>query len=278
MMDWMRFSFYIPSRLAVKHICRTNTENQTLEWISKLPLVEGSMPPSSSLGIVYTSCNDAYLWKYVKRLLYSVHQNSSAHHFHLHLYDPSSTAIDFLHEQEKLQNLSVSWEYTEHSPSILAVNGGLYYVMARFVRMWQFLRASRSPIFAIDADSVIKNNLAAAFSRQNGNDVAIFLRKRADPLRKVLGAALMAFPTELGLQFMRDCAAVFSYYILKGAWETIDQLIIYLVWRWYKRNVSGFQVGVLNKEYSDWKFHRDSFVWHAKGKRKLDESILKLSS
>ena len=264
---------YLKSRLAVGRICRANDDARSRALLEVLPPLEGETPPATGEGVIYTSCNDKYLDLYVRDLLRSAALHSPAQHFHLHMYDPSPSSLAYVQDLSSRQRLTLTWEHSEKGRVDLAMSGGMYFVCARFIRMWQFLDASRSQILAIDADAVVRNDLTQGFSRHQEADIALFFRhKRRNPLRKVLGAAVMLNPTPLALRFIRDCAAVFITYAREGGWEAIDQLILYLVWRWHRRHVPALRAGQLTLPYSDWTYDDDSYVWHAKGMRK-DASV-----
>ncbi len=151
----------------------------------------------------------------------------------------------------------------------MALEGTFYFQNVRFVRMWQIAKACQSPIFLVDGDAVVRNDTTEAIKKQKEEDVALFLRvKRRNPLRRLLASAVIINPTELGLNYARDCAAVFVPYILKGATEPIDQMLLHLVWRYHAKHVSGFRWANLDLPYSDWTYVDNSYVWHAKGSRK----------
>jgi len=265
----MRLPFYLSTRLTAVRICHANDDAAAYSAVGLLPPLEGNMPPKTDQGIIYTSCNDLYLDRYVLNLLRSARLHSPRQHFHLHLYDPAPDTRESVLALAEKQNLTVSWEYSSKAKTHVSMKGGMYFVCARFIRMWQLLDASRSQIFAIDADAMIRNDLTNGFSSQFSEDISLFLRRnRLNPLRKVLGAAVMINSTEIGLRFIRDCAVVCVYYIRAGGWEAIDQLILYLVWRWYDRYVAGFRCGELTMPFSDWHYSDNSYVWHAKGSRK----------
>ena len=75
-------------------------------------------------------------------------------------------------------------------------------------------------------------------------------------------------PSQIGHRFLHDCVGALLHHLEKGPEFHIDQLIIYLVWKWHSKNTTGFRCGQLSPAFSDWEFRSDSLVWHAKGVRK----------
>lgn len=266
-----RRSFYLRPRIDMRRTGRKNDENNTERLLAELPPLLGTMPPRAPQGILYTACNAPYLDQYVLDLIRSARLHSPDQHFHFHLFDPTPEAMDSLQEGIDRGGLSVSYESIEDAQIPIQVSGPVYYQVCRFVRLWQFVGAAQSPMFLVDADAMVRNDLTAAIEAQATRDIALFLRlKHRNIRRRVLAAAAMFFPTPLGLKFLRDCAAFMIPYLQKPAKEPIDQMLLYFAWRWYSKNVKGFNYGELTKPYSDWDYDDASFVWHAKGSRKKD--------
>lgn len=264
-----RYPRYFRPRFDAWRTCRKNSEEQTLELIDLLPPLEGDLPPACPRGFIYTSCNDPYLDLYGRDLIRSAQVKSPDQHFHLHLYDPTEASIRSLDKQVEQGKLTVTWDYHKQAKQPLALDGIFYFQNLRFIRMWQVLKASQSAMFLVDSDAVIRNDLSPAFDAQKDTDVSLYLRvKRRNPLRRLLASAVIINPTENGIRYARDCAAVFVPYLLNGATEPIDQMLLHLVWRWHSKNTAGFHYGELDKSYSDWTYEDESFVWHAKGPRK----------
>ena len=83
----------------------------------------------------------------------------------------------------------------------------------------------------VDADAIVGNDLTAGIQGHVGRDAALFLRlKHKHIRRRVLAAAAMVFPTESGLNFLRDCAASMIPYVQKPVKEPIDQMLLYFAW------------------------------------------------
>ena len=118
-------------------------------------------------------------------------------------------------------------------------------------------------------DSEIRCSLSDAVAEFQDQDVNLFLRLKApNEWSKVLAAAVICGPTALGRRFLRDVSAAVVYHLRNGPKYHIDQLILYFVWKWYTSEEQGFSAGTLTKSFSDWEFHDQSLVWHAKGPRK----------
>jgi len=266
-----RRSFYFWPRIDVRRTCRANSEENTLALLEQLPELEGSMPPHSPQGILYTACDAPYLDRYAHDLIRSATIHSPKQHFHFHLFDPTPEAMASLQEQIDGKRLTVSWEHVDKAKIPIQMKVSLYYQVCRFIRLWQFVRACQSPMLLVDADAIVRNDLSAGFQQHVGRDAALFLRlKHKNIRRRVLAAAAMVFPTELGLNFLRDCAAFMIPYAQKPTKEPIDQMLLYFAWHWHTRNVKGFDCSQLAKTYSDWDYSDSSLIWHAKGSRKKD--------
>ncbi len=266
-----RRSFYFSPRLVIRKTCGANDEDEARRRLSQLAPLEGTMPPPSPKGILYTACNAPYLDLYVRDLIRSASLHSPDHHFHFHLFDPTDAAMASLQEQIDSGHLTVSWEHTHKAATPILVSAPIYYQVCRFIRMWQFVESCRSPMFLVDADALIRNDVSKGFEAQRSKDVAMFLRvKHKNIRRRVLAAAFMAMPTKIGLRFLRDCSACMVPHVQKPSHEPIDQMLLYFVWRWFKKHVDDFNCGALAKTYSDWDYDSESYVWHAKGSRKKD--------
>jgi hypothetical protein len=225
------------------------------------------MAAPSPHGIVYACCNDSYFARYARNLIHSARENSPDQSLHLHLFDPEPSTLDSLEtaRAKSAGKLTFSWERLSRAGEPLRTTGGRYFVCARFVRLWQLLEAARSPILAVDSDTLIRNPLTQALRQHEREDVALYLRFGKLPWRRVMGGAVLAEPSPLGLRFMRDCASTFVEFIHAEVRDATDQLVLYLLWRWYERRVSGFRWGTLTRRFSDWRYEDASLVWHEKG-------------
>ena len=261
----MRLSFRLRARLRVRRICLGNTDDRAQALVATLGPLEGRMPLPSPHGILYACCNDSYFERYARVFIRSARENSPSQSLHLHLFDPSPSTLAALDSigSDAAFPLTFSWERLSRADA--ALTGGLYFVCARFVRLWQLLEAARSPILAVDCDTVIRNPLTHALRQHEREDIALYLRLEKPEWRRVLGAAVLARPTLVGRRFMRDCAATFVECIHSEALEATDQLILYLLWRWYQRHVPGFLCGALTRRFSDWHYEDASLIWHEKG-------------
>jgi hypothetical protein len=179
-----RRSFYFWPRIDVRRTCRANSEENTWALLEQLPELEGSMPPHSPQGILYTASNAPYLDLYVHDLIRSATIHSPKQHFHFHLFDPTPEAMASLQEQIDGKRLTVSWEHVDKVKIPIQVTGPIYYQVCRFIRLWQFVRACQSPMFLVDADAIVRNDLSAGIQEHVGRDAALFLRRKHENIRE----------------------------------------------------------------------------------------------
>jgi hypothetical protein len=264
--------YRLRARARVAAICRADDDRHALDALAALPPLEGVLPGPQAQGIIFTSCDEVYFHRYGLNFVRSAIERSGEQAVHLHLFDPSPMSLGLMERtaaKAAAGPVTFSWERTDLARDAPGTPLGRYCVLVRFVRLWQALRASGSPILALDTDAVVRRSFTAAMADHRGDDVALFLRPTASrEWRRALAAALLAAPTELGRRFMRDCAASMAALLGQETHTSVDQLVIYLVWRWYRRRMNGFHCGRLTQTYSDWAYRDDSLVWHAKGHRK----------
>ena len=248
-------------------------ETQAATILGRLGRLEGGLPPANPAGIVFTSCNDRYFRPYALHFARSALRFSPAQGCHLHLVDPGAETLGLA---EGLRSgggtagrFSYSFERTATAADPARAGQTRYIICTRFARVWQLLLATGSPILALDADSLVRRPLTALVEHCAGADVGLFRRPKArESWRRVLGAALVAMPTEAGRRFMRDCAVALADAAHHGPQLATDQLVLHLLWRWHLRQRPGFRAARLEREHSDWTYGEASLVWHAKGGRK----------
>jgi hypothetical protein len=267
-MDLLGLGFQGTTALRVRAICRADDEAAARAAVGRLAPLEGDPPVRAPEGLLYTSCNDGYFERYARDFLRSARLHAPDLYLHVHVFDPSPSTLASLDRAAADSPVSYSFERVARAPEPVRLSDGQYWVCARFVRLWQLMEAVRSPVLAVDVDAAVRNPLAAAIAAHRNADVSIFLRPRFSWYRRVLGAALLVQPSELGRRFLRDCAATFAGLALRPGRETMDQLVLYLVWRWYVRHATGFRQGRLSQSFSDWAYGDESLIWHAKGDRK----------
>ena len=270
--DWVAWSARVRARLRVAKLCGEGHDDGLRAPVATLPSLHGALPSDVPSGTVFTVCDEVYYHRYAEHLVRSVMQHSPGLHFHLHLCDPAEETLAAIEADRAAYDLplTVSWECLDEASCPIAVNRQRYLILSRFIRAWQLVAASRAPVLMLDADCLVRGSLVPTFRDLGGADIGLFLRERNSlSWRRTLGAVAFFNATALGMRFLRDLGLILCHYVERGAPVATDQLVLYLLWRWYSRHHPSFSCARIARTLSDSEFEAASLVWHAKGRRKL---------
>jgi len=188
-----------------------------------LPAVIGTLPPAADERCVLLAFGDpVFVRRFAPELIQSVRQNSPRIALHFHVFGmPAESLVEGL---VRHGGVSVSWE-ADLCAGVSAARRRQYYQSMRFIRLAEFLEASRTGFLAIDIDSVVKRDLRDVQHLWRNADIGLIFRSElTDPGKRVLAAALYAAPTEAGRRFMRKAADRMLPHVLMSPFiEKLDQ-------------------------------------------------------
>ncbi len=236
---------------------------RTVKW--KIPL---ELENNTRL-LLFSSCDTNYL-KYAISLIRSVDIFSPESIFVLHIINPDfevDERIDNLVSSLKSTQLAVSFEYINLS-SLEEKQQIAYYASARFPQLAELLSQHQCPIFSLDADSLIVNQIDLDFSNKIDAEI-ILVRRDSNDVQEHLAIATGSIwlkPSENVRHFMRQVASKIDDGVKNCTIQWfIDQVMFYRQMQVMHDDVKVYN---LKRKYADWDFHENSIVWAGKGERK----------
>jgi hypothetical protein len=232
-----------------------------------LNFVGGEPPRAHAPGIVLACCDALYYRRFAPTLIETAKRNSPNQHVHVHVYEPDAAwQAEARDTAAAHANLTLSWEDQRRNPFRDAGRNYIYYAAARFAVASRIVELSRSPVLVVDTDGLVVRPLDEPFASFEGSDIGLIRRRTWKPWQKNLAAALMIQPTQDGLDFISRVADVLHMVLARKPEFHVDQMVIHGV----DRVSSGLRVFPLTKAFADWEYLPDSYIWSAKGDRKLD--------
>jgi hypothetical protein len=231
-------------------------------------------PPSltgQEAVLLFSACDMGYL-EYAISLILSVDMFSPGQTFILHLINPDQTGFDqFDKFTTQLQNTTVylSYETTDLS-GLTEDQQKAYYASARFLQLKNLLADYATPVFSIDADSLVMNPIDLDFSDKTDAEIILVRRDavpgRAEHLAVATGSIWMA-PVEHVIKFLETVASDIDQAFEEGslAWF-VDQKVFYLRMKEALKTVHFYNI---KQKYADWHFHDSGILWAGKGGLKL---------
>lgn len=222
---------------------------------------------NNGMPLVLSACDDGYLG-YAISLIRSIDAFSPKMEFVLHLVNPSNDSIDRIrHLQRHLvyTRLAVSIEYIDLSKFERSQQQA-YFASARFTWLAKFLPQINTPVFCLDADSLVVNSIESDFSDKKNAEIVLLIRNLKNDQPDHLSVAA-------GSIWIKPTAATCDYFSVVSQciderlgdnsinWF-VDQDVLYKQMQLYKGKVGFYN---LKTKYIDWRFKEASVVWSAKG-------------
>lgn len=233
-------------------------------------------PPSltgQEAVLLFSACDMGYL-EYAVSLILSVDMFSPGHTFVLHLINPSQEGFDqFEKTLSQLKNTKVFLSYETTDLSSLTVDQQrAYFASARFLQLKNLLADYSTPVFSIDADSLVVNPIDLDFSDKADAQVILVRRDRdmvpgrPEHLAVATGSIWLA-PAECVVDFLQQVSDDIDEEFAEGtlAWF-VDQKVFY---RHMKALLGQIHFYNIKPKYADWQFRDKSILWAGKGGLKL---------
>ncbi len=242
---------------------------------------QGRMAQPNSEGIVYAACDPGYFHRFARPFTVSILRYAPQMSVHLHLYQPDEAILRDVEYLTTLlpERFSASWEGGEDNPyDDASPLKFIYYATARFRRMAELAAVARSPIIALDVDTLFRGNPGAAFKALSPEAMGLIIgkpKKWWKPLKiwqRVKAGLVYAPPTEAAARFLKEAAAVMDCQLASAPNYHVDQTVLYFMRKYCARygRAPGFQS--LPSSLLDWTFSSDGVIWTAKGSDRKSSS------
>lgn len=236
----------------------------------RLNFVGGKPPWKHTPGILLTCCDEVYYARFATTLIETAKRNSPNQHVHVHVYQPSQAwKSEASRVVENHGKLSLSWEDSRRNPF---ENGGkvhIFFAAARFAVAHHIVEQSNSAVLVLDTDGLIVRSLDEPFAAFENHDVGLIRRRTIKPWQKNAAGAVLIQPTRNGIEFIRRVADVLHMVLAQKPEFHVDQMVIHSVYRSFQTSSKRLRVFPLTQAFADWDFLPDSYIWSAKGTRKL---------
>jgi tetratricopeptide (TPR) repeat protein len=239
-----------------------------------LPPLLGDIPTVAPNDVVvFLAVDNTYFWQHALVLLGSLGRHSPGIKCHVHVINPDlqvPRAVEIIARMLPQIGLSYSYEQADFEGCSIA-HIRTYYASIRFVRLAEIFARSQATYFCLDADCIVRDDLAARVSPLQVADVGIRMRYDEKPHLTVAAGALMLRPTAAAAKFIERVGTLIGRTLeAREAVWFLDQVVLSHV----LRELGDREVGVsqLDMAYIDWFFHDHSVIWTGKGKRKTEDT------
>lgn len=223
--------------------------------------------------LLFTACDSQY-FDYAVSLVASVDLFSPGFCFVLHLINPEQACLDRARQlvaSLRSTRLVVSFKHIDLS-ALEEDQKRAYYASARFPQIAKLLHQCQSPIFSLDADSLVVNPIDLDFSNKADAEVIIIRRNLKEEMPEHLSVATGSIwlkPTQSVCQFMDRVASQIDVRLQERSLKWfVDQVVFYQQMKAMQKEVRFYN---LKHKYADWDFHENSIVWAGKGHRKVND-------
>lgn len=196
--------------------------------LERLPVLQGDAFPKFPTGVlIYFICCDAqYFFDHGIALACSIREYSPRSAVHLHLFNPTPEVWSALPDVATALAplpLSATWESADFDRY-----GGkaLYCACARFSRLYQLLLSTPNRVVMLDADSLVRGDLAAALTQRG--EIGL-VRAEYEPLWHQYLAGFTTFRRSPAAErFLRDLSTFLATNLATGhARLYLDQIGLY---------------------------------------------------
>jgi len=220
--------------------------------------------------LLFSSCDSGYL-RYAISLIRSVDLYSPGYSFVLHIINPDQQSLERINDLRsglRHTRLFVSREDTDLT-SLPLKQKRAYYASARFPRLQTLLSEYATPVFSMDADSLVVNPIELDFSDKANAELIIIRRDQVEGTPEHLSIAtgsIWFLPTPRVVELLKDVAdEIDNHFENQTLKWFIDQIVFFKKMQKFKK-IHYFN---LKQKYADWQFKETSILWAGKGGRKL---------
>lgn len=237
------------------------------------PVIEVAPLVPNGRGILYLSCNFTYFRAFALPMIVSLREHSPETPVHIHLMDANEEETHFaLRFMEHLA--PVKFGVSVERPGLTAASAQearSYYHAVRFIRFYEHLCHYGVPLWLMDVDAVINQNLDELFRMLDGSDVSMRIRPgRIEPWNQFNACVVGGSPDERSREYFRLIAAYLAYFFQRKSlrWG-IDQLAMYGVFADMEDRGSAPSLALLGEREVDYSYRDDGFVWCNSGAGKF---------
>ena len=142
-----------------------------------------------------------------------------------------------------------------------------YCVNLRGWAILDLLQAGCPRVLFVDADTIVRRDLAPLCELIDQHDLVIHKRPEAPEFMRVAGGVIGVRPTAAAIEFFTRAVAHIDAIGNRKFFS--DQLAFHLTIEELGNRISA---GHLPKTYIDWDFEEQSFIWVGKGRRKHEDA------
>ncbi|HKY39094.1 MAG TPA: tetratricopeptide repeat protein [Polyangiaceae bacterium] len=238
-----------------------------------LPPLLGDVPTVAPNDVViFLAVDNTYFWQHALVLLGSLGRRSPSIKCHVHVINPDPRvrrAVEAI--ARMLPDLGLSYSYEQANfDGCSQVHIRTYYASIRFVRFAEIFARSPAVYLCLDADCIVRADVAARVSALEIADIGVRMRYHEQPHLTVAAGALMLRPTAAAAKFIARVGTLIRRTLeaREAVWY-LDQVVLSRVLRDLgDREVGASQLGMT---YIDWFFHDHSVIWTGKGERKSED-------
>lgn len=235
-----------------------------------LNFIGGEPPREHGPGILLACCDEVYYRKFARALVETAKRHSPRQHVHVHVYEPTdSWKAEGRALVGEYSGLTVSWEDSRRNPYKSEDRNYIYFAAARFAVVRQLVEQFRSAVLVVDADGLVVRSLDEPFACFAGHDVGLIRRRTLKPWKKNMAGALLVQPTANGIAFIGRVAEVLQTVLSRRPDFHVDQMAIHCVDRAFQLSSRALRVFPLTRVFADWEVRPETYIWSAKGERKL---------
>jgi hypothetical protein len=254
---------------------QARVESGTVQLVPLPPLRGGVPTVESNDVVIFFVADNTYFWQYGLVLLGSLGRRSPGIKCHVHVINPDPRvprAVEIIARLLPDLGLSYSYEQVDFE-GCSKVHIRTYYASIRFVRLAEIFAQSPAIYLCLDADCIVRDDVAARVSALETElaDVGVRMRYAEQPHLTVAAGAMMLRPTAAAAKFIDRVGALIRRTLeARDAVWYIDQVVLSHVVR--ELGNRGVGVSQIDMTYIDWFFHDHSVIWTGKGERKSEDT------
>jgi len=229
----------------------------------------------SDKPIIFLSCSYQYYLDFARIFLLSIDDVSDNGQVHLHIMDASDEELAEIKSfcgGFKNCTIAISAERPNMTQQGL-MPARCYYHAVRFIRLLQYLRKYRKPMWMMDVDALFHLNALNMFSRIKNADMAFRVRPgRWEPWNQYSAGILGVQPTEAAFRCLRLIAGYIADFHHRDRlrWG-IDQMAMYGAYQYLVSVGQAPQISILDDLVLDHEYRENGIIWGNSGKDKFSQ-------
>lgn len=215
--------------------------------------------------IIFLSCDFNYFRKFAQLLLLSIDRVAQRPQVHMHIMDTPPAAFNELKNfAAKLTRTRIAMTTEDTGMILRGIDAArCYYHAIRFIRMDQASQRYNKPIWQMDVDGLMHNDLKPMFDLLDTADIALWGSPgRWEPWAQFNASLTGIKPTTVGKTYLRLVAAYISHFhkldLLRWG---IDQLAMFGVHEYLKDQNRGLVVAMIPSHAIDGEFLEHGLIW-----------------